>query len=333
MADVYGRRADVSLTYNSKKASVIHPYLKSVTFTECSSENSDKLDISLHNTDKIWLTKWFPKKGDKLGLSIYLYNQWQDKKKKIKIPCGKFTLDDFTIQYGTCDLSALSQPASEAFHVTERTKTWKNVTIKGVAEEFAGKYKLKLVYSATSIQIKEIEQNGKTDSAFLTELCKSYGLAFKIYSNQIIIRDFSDYEKKKSVMTIREKEVSPDWTFNDTLYGVYTGAKISYTNASTQKDVTITVGSTKRLLNVTQKADDERDARLKANAKVAESNRKATTMTLTIMANSKIYAGCNVTLSGFAKRIDGKYSVSKVVHNIDASSAYTMKLDLYRIVQ
>ncbi|MDO4313796.1 MAG: hypothetical protein Q4C52_12005 [Eubacteriales bacterium] len=323
----------MSLTYNSKKASEIHPYLRGITFTECSSENSDKLDISLHDTDKIWLTKWFPKKGDKLGLNIYLKDQWQDKKKKIKIPCGKFTLDDFTIQYGSCDLSALSQPASESFNVTERTKTWKNVTIKGVAQEFGNKYKLKVVYEAISIQIKEIEQNGKTDSAFLTELCKEYGLAYKIYSNQIVIRDFEDYEKKKAVMTIKEKDVSSDWTFNDTLYGIYTGAKISYTNASTKTDVTVMVGSAKRLLNVTQKADDERDAKLKANAKVAESNRKATTMTLTIMANSKIYAGCNVNLSGFAKKIDGKYSVSKVVHSIDASAVYTMKLDLYRIVK
>lgn len=154
-------------------------------------------------------------KGDKISGNITFQN-WNAEGKHLKLDCGKFVLDSIKFSGGPlkATFGALAIPASESFKSRERTKTWKKVTVKKIATEIAKRYKLNLSYSGPSITISAIEQSEKSDSAFLYEVCKSYGLSMKVFNSKIVIYDQTAQEKKKSVATLKE---SHSWMTTGTM--------------------------------------------------------------------------------------------------------------------
>lgn len=98
------------------------------------------------------------------------------------------------------------------------------------------RYKLNLSYSGPSITINAIEQSEKSDSAFLYEVCKSYGLSMKVFNSKIVIYDQTAQEKKKSVATLkRESFVDDNWDYEDALEGTYTGREYPTSQGKTAK--------------------------------------------------------------------------------------------------
>jgi len=326
------RKASVSVQYNGKNITTkLAEFLLSFSYIDVASGESDSMSIKLDNKDKRWMKNWFPEKGDQIIANISTKN-WNKVGDKNTFQCGSFTIDDvgFTGRPLTATIGAVSIPATESFKTTERTKTWESVTIESIAKEIAKRAGITLYYEATTIKIDSLEQSNQTDSAFLYKLCESYGLAMKVYSNRFIIFDEATYENKKSVVTINETDMNT-WSYNTTLAKTYTGAEISYTDASTEKDISVKVGSGNgsRILKLNGKCDSLKDAELKGIAGVNNANKKMTTIKVSMKANNKIVASSNVTIKGLGK-LNGKYAVDKVTHNM--GSGYTMSLEL-RLIQ
>lgn len=323
------RKANVSIDYNGKNITTsLAEYMKSFSYTDVASGESDSIAINISDRDKKWINNWMPEKGDNMNATITMEN-WDQDGDYHTFHCGRFTIDDlsFSGRPITGTIGAVSIPATESFKTTERTQTWQEVTIESIAREIAVRANIALSYEAAMIKIKSIEQPGQSDCEFLYKLCNSYGLAMKVYSNKIIIFDEAIYESKPSVATIDESEMDP-WNYNTTLTGTYTGAEITYTDANTEEDIKVTVGSGTRIYKVNEKADSLQDAELKAIANVNNANKSMTTMRITIKANRKIVASSNVEITGCGK-LNGKYAVDKVKHSI--GSKYTMSLELRKI--
>ena len=332
------RKTVPDLNFNGKNVNTeLEDYLKSVEYTDVASGESDSIKIKLQNISLRWLNGWYPVKGDKIGAYLQFQN-WDREGDNFKLQCGEFVLDEISFSGGPREASigGLAIPANDSFKTTERTKTWSNVTIKQIGTEVAKKYGLGFSYDADQIKITSIEQSEKSDSAFLYDVCETYGLAMKVYRNKIIIFDKGKYEKKNAVATLRPEDfVDEDWEYLDTLEGTYTGARISYKSGSDNKELSMYVGLKKenaagsRVLKINEQASDINDAGYKAAAKVNLSNEQATTITGPIFFNRKIVAGVTVTLEGFGKG-SGKYYVDKVT--IDTSSNGTkMNVELHKV--
>lgn len=240
-----GRKAVPEIKFNGKNVSTtLANYLEAFSYTDVASGESDSIDINLHNIGMEWLGSWYPTKGDKIQASIS-FKDWNANGKNLNLTCGKFILDDIGFTGGplAAKFSALSIPAKDAFKSTQRTATWKQVTIQQIAQKVAERYGLKLVYDAGSFTIEALEQSEKTDSEFLYDLCKNYGLAMKVFSEKIIIFDEERYENKKVVATLTRSDfIDDDWDYKDTLAGTYTGAKISYTSGKDNEEIETYVG-------------------------------------------------------------------------------------------
>ena len=334
------RKAKVKVTYTPKgktpkhTSPVMAEYESGFSFTESATGQSDSLSLKLINRDLRWANKWMPKKGDKMVAVIRALN-WDKAGQEKDTVCGKFCVDDLSLSGPelTCEIGALSVPESQAFRVTERKKTWKNVTIQEIAQKICSRYHLSLNYDAGTIRIKNLEQNGKTDSDFLRGLCDDYGLYIKVFYGRVFIYDVAKYEAKPAAATYSINDFQ-SWSFNTTMVGTYTGATIAYTKGKSDsgesKEIKITVGGGKRKLSINEKVDNEADARRRACAKVNEENRKAATMSVTIKANPWICSACCIQIKD-AYRLNGKYFIDKVTHNVDADGAYTMDLELHRV--
>ncbi len=332
------RQASVSVTYQKAKkssieknrsAAVMAEYNEGFTYTDPASGESDTISITLTNIDLRWANKWMPQKGDKLTAKIIEKN-WNKEGRKKSFYCGKFCLDDlsYTGPNLTCTIGGVSVPEGNAFRSTGRSKTWKQATLKEVALEIAKKYYLDLQYTGEIIRLGTIEQSNETDSSFLKKVCEDYGMAIKIYSGKIVIYDKGAFEDKKPVAVLKQADLQ-DWSYNTTLVGTYTGAKITYTSAKDDKEMKCIVGGGKRILTINEKIESLQEAQLKACARVNAENEKAVTMTVTIMANNHIAAG-NTIMIAELYQLSGKYFVDKVTHHIGPDEAYTMTLELHK---
>lgn len=331
------RKAVPSLSFNGKNVNTsLADYLQSVSCEDVASGRSDAITITLQNIDTKWLNQWYPSKGDRIAGSIAFKN-WEKDGDDRKVNCGTFVLDEIKFSGGPLEvrISGLAIPASESFKTRERTKTWKNATIKKIGQEIAGRYKLGLSYSGPNIQIASIEQTDKSDSAFLYDVCQKYGLSMKVFNDKIIIYDQTAQEKKSAIFTLsRASFVDDDWEYTDALEGTYTGARVSYKSGQDNEEISVYLGlkaenaSDSRVLNITETAEDQNTAYYMAAAQVNKSNEKATTLSGKIWADPAICAGICVTISGMGKA-NGKYFVDKSTIEV-TDSGTTQNVELHK---
>lgn len=327
------RQTNVVVSYDGRNLDKkISAYLEKFDFIDVASGESDNVNITVSNRNKKWFSSWKPSKGDSLSAKIQ-QKHWQNfsgKKKSIATHCGKFILDDLSYNGRplTCTMSAVSIPADDAFNTDEVTKTWENVSIREIARTISEEAGINFFYDADEISIQEIEQNGQTNCKFLYSLCNNYGLAMKVYSNKICIFDEETYEAKNYVVSIHEKDMI-SWKYNTTIAGTYTGAKFSFTDPDDNSEYIVNIGDGSRIKNINVTASNLGEAEAKGIAILNNENKKATTMSITIPANPRIYSSVVIKIKGLG-HLNGRYYVDKVKHNI--GGAYTMALTL-RLIQ
>ncbi|MCI7419380.1 MAG: hypothetical protein MSS65_07220 [Clostridium sp.] len=326
-----GRKTRLSIIYNGKDISQnIKKYVESFRYTDVASGESDEIELELNNSSGMFIKGHMPRKGDKITSTIYRYN-WDSSGSTIRFRCGKFYLDDLSYSGPpmACTIGGVSSPVKGAFKSTKRSKTYKNVTIRELARVIAKRSGMTLHYSAASVKIKEIEQSKTADSEFLLSICQEYGLGLKIFGGKIIIFDEEKYEQKAPKCTIKRCNCE-NWSWNTTLQGTYTGAKVTYTSPTDNKTHKVMIGKEGRVYHANVSASSTKEAVMKAKAQLAEQNKQRTTMQLTIMPGKTIVATDTIRLSGFYK-LNGKYYVDKVEHAVTGESGYVQTLTLHKV--
>lgn len=322
------RRAYVDLIWNGAAVSTkMDGYQKDVTYTDPASGEADSLDVLIHDRGGKWIGPWFPAVGDTLAATIKT-TDWTGPGDTRILPCGSFVLDNFSFSgwpiAGT--ISGVSVPADSSFRETERSKTWENVTVEEIGKEIAGRAGVALAYDVEGgpIQIKTIEQSEQTDCNFFMDLCNTYGLAMKVYSQKIVVFDREAY-KAKGPVAIITPDMIQSWNSSQKLAGTYTGGEYTYTDPSTEEEIKVNVGGGHRILKLSGKADNKADAERKIKAAVANANHGAAKLSLTITGTASLVASQCVAVQGMGK-LSGKYYLDQITHHI--GGGYTMDLDL-----
>lgn len=329
MAAKNSRKTSVSILYNSSNVSKkIAEYLESISYEALATGGADSINITLDNSDERFNTSQMPKKGDKVNTTLNFHN-WTADGKTNSLKCGVFMVDDvsFSGEPNICEISCVSMPVKGNFK-NPKTKTFKKITIQELANQKAKDAGVKLHYDASKISIKEIEQSDVSDAEFLLNVARDYGLGMKIFNGKIVIYDEEKYEKKKATVSINKKDCM-DYSWNTTMQKTYTEAKVSYTDPSDNKSHCITIGEKGRMLTTNVTAFSKKDAGLKAKAALANENKTATTMTLTIEPNTKIVETSVVNVKGFGL-MDGKYFVEKIKYII--SDGCKMSVEMRKVI-
>ena len=203
------RRAEIVVNYNGKNITKkINDYILSFDYTDNASGSADTVTLKLSDRDKKWIGSWIPVQGDYVNITIKI-SDWKKEGDNRKLNCGKFFLDDLAFSGPplTASIGGITTPIVVDFNCTEKSKTWKKTTTKGILSEIAKKAGIKLYYSGENYSISELEQSGQTDMSFAFELCKKYNLAMKLYNAKLVVFDQTEYEKKKAKCKIDRSEM------------------------------------------------------------------------------------------------------------------------------
>lgn len=322
------RKAVVELTYNGAAVTTeMNGSKLEVTYTDKASGEADSLDISIDDRDRQWIGAWMPTVGDTLTAAIKV-TDWDKEGDSRTLPCGFFILDNFDFAGFpiTGNISGVSVPADGGFRETQRTKTWKKVTVQAIGQEIADRAGISLVWDVdgTPFTLSSIEQSNQTDCEFIMSLCETYGYSMKVYAQKIVIFDREAYKKKDPVATIHESVVE-SWSWKKTLAGTYTGGEYAYTKPQAEEEIKVTMGTGTRRLKLSGKADSAADAERKLLAAIDTANHGAVSLSMTIIGNAFLVASQCVTVVGIG-RLSGKYYVDSATHHVGAG--YTMDLEL-----
>jgi phage protein D len=190
------------LSYEQKNiTSDITPYVRSVTYTDYLSGQSDELEVELEDADGRWVRNWYPGKGDTLSLKIGY-------EAAPLLPCGAFEIDEieFAQPPATVSIRGLATGIKKSVR-TRVGRAYENTTLAAIAQRIAKRNKLTLTGKIRDIRIDRVTQYQERDVEFLTRLAREYGYAFKIVGRKLVFTELADLRDGGTVATFKATDL------------------------------------------------------------------------------------------------------------------------------
>ena len=334
------------LSYEQKDiTSDVTPYVRSVTYTDYLSGQSDELQVELEDTDGRWIGPWYPGKGDTLTLKIGYEGE-------PLLPCGAFEIDEIEFEQppAVVTIHALSTGLNVAVR-TRKPVPYENTTLAAIARRIAKRNKLSLIGKIRDIRIDRLTQYQERDVAFLTRLAREYGYAFKIVGTKLVFSELADLRGADTVATLSATDLT-NMRLRDKIKDIYQEAKGKYHDPKTKKLVVYgvtagqvsevgqtTTGTRKRsgqstsgdVLRLSSRGS-KAAVEAKTRAALETANLQQTTGSFTAPGNLKLLAGSTFKLIDCG-RLSGKYLIESSRHRIERGGGYTVEPEVKRVAQ
>jgi phage protein D len=254
------------------------------------------------------------------------------------LPCGEFEIDEVELD-GPPDvvrIKALAAGVKRSVR-TRNGRAYEDTTLADIAATIARRNKMQLTGKIEQIKISRVTQVYETDLTFLKRVSEEYGYSFSVRGSKLCFFKRADLKEAKPTMLIDRTDVS-SYRFRDKVHGVVASATVSYHDPHAKRtrqrkvqdaDAKTNLRSADEL-KINVRAENEQQARLKADAALDRANEDQTGASLTLFGNVKLMAGVNVQLTGFG-RMDGKYTITQSRHRFARGSGYTTELELKRV--
>lgn len=330
------RRAWIEIIYKSKNITAeLSPYLQNFEVIDNLEGQLDSMKITLLNKgNKFMQNNWSFIKGDILEFKIKTLNWENEIEGEKEAGLGLFYVDEREYTKDTAEIKGVSAPL-QALDVVH-SKTWENISLKRLGEEFSKKYNLKFMYICSrDIILKNLTQEKETDFSYLNKLAQEEGVKLKLTCNSLVLFEESEFAKKEKIVTFDLLKVN-DFSLIDRSSDIYDSVEVSYFDAISfsEKKVVLTAeelkgktgGTIKKTLKITRKPPSL-DIKTYALKKLEQMNKRQKELEITDIGNRNIYSGSifEVINSG---EYNGKYLVTQVVKTLPK---FITKIKSYKI--
>lgn len=328
------RRARIKVTYNGTDISAdLAPYLKSFDFNDVMDGEADDITLTLEDMAELWESDWLPEKGSAITAAIVL-TDWNSEGGE-QLDLGQFEIDEIELSGlpHEVKIKAVSVPDSNTLRGVEKNRSWEKVKLSEICQDIATGAGMELFYDGdTDPELDRAEQTEESDLAFLQRICRDNGYALKVSDNKIIVFDVVTYEARDAVATIsREGSMVKSYSITSKTRDVYRSCHVKYTNTKTGETIEHTFtpdeSKTGKTLAINEQVESVAEAERLAKKKLREKNTDEISVSLSMVGNITLLAGCTVNLSGFHS-FDGKYIITGGSHTI--GGGYELKIDLRR---
>jgi phage protein D len=335
------KKPQFQVLYNSKDISKdISKSLISVSYSDAEEGETDEIQIELEDTDGLWRDAWYPQKKDSIELSIGYDG--------VLMYCGKFVIDEVSLRGApdTVTIRGLAAAINSPLRSKNSTAHEKQ-TLKQIAEKIAAKNGLTVSGEIGNIQIARVTQNRETDLAFLARVAKDYGYLFSVRDKNLIFTSIYNLEKGQPVLDIDRTDLI-SYSVTDKSVKTFKAATVKYREPKTNKVVSATVkagdpleggdgvvgGATSTTADdemlITDKAENEQQARLKAQAALHRANTTGQDGNFDLYGEPLFVAGNNFLLTGMGA-LSGRWHISKSTHTISRGGGYVTSLEAKRL--
>lgn len=342
------RIAAISLTLEdgTDLADKVRPRLLSLRLTEKREDDADEIDLLLQNTDGLLA---IPRTGVRLALAL----GWQTGAPEDGgvplglVDKGRFTIDEIELAGPPDRLSIRGRSADLTGALRKReTRTWRDTTLGAVLTEIAGRHgrTARISGDLGGRAIAVIEQEGKSDMAFVRDLGKRYDAVATWKDDFLLflpIGSATTAGGQALPQVVLTRGSGTNWSFREGQRESYKGAEAQWHDPDSGRRRTVKVDSPatrtvegenaptepKKLKRVYA---SEEEARQAAEAAASRAARTPYEFSFDLaVADPAIQPDMKVTLQGWNPTIDGiAWLVKSVETSFDGSSGMRQRLEL-----
>lgn len=332
---VLTRRAGIKLKYSGKEIE-LSSELSSLTIIDNISGVIDSIDFVLKNENSRLLNKENELCiGEKVEFELWTLN-WSSSEEGIKVyPLGIYYIDTRSFDNESGTFKALAIPGGDSQDEVN-TKTWGEISLKSLNQEFADKYKIDAYFnSKDNPLLKDIKQENETDLVFLKKIAEEEGFNFKINVDKLIMFDIEEYEKRESKHQIDLN--SSTYSIDEETKNLYTKVEIKYQKSKWLEEEKITYSLKDFEIKIPGKVKEKtlkinarsKSSNLRKLAKVRlfKENRGRVTLNTTIVDKIDLYSGDVIEVIN-AGVFSGRYMIKKTTKKLPDLS---VKISAYKI--
>ncbi len=338
------RHVKLAVSWESKGiARDLAPHLLGLTYVDNLTGAADDLSLDLEDREGLWAGDWKPTFGDKVVARLE-YPGWFGDKHVNELKLGTFAHDKISLSAPPrrVSLQCVSAPLATGLRRRKRTRAWRSVDLKQIAQDIADRAQMNLDFSgAPGSKFKSAIQNDKSDLEFLEELCKEVGRTLKVSEDALAIYDEAKLDAGDAIGTID--------LFGGYVLGLnfdaddssrYGSCHVKCFDPRTGKTVqgqfprdgqTIEgLDPNGQTLELVINSSDAGEANKRAEAALRNANRFATSGKITTVGDPGLVAGVVFELKN-AAGLDGKFIVTKAEHR--PVGGYTCTLNVRRCLE
>ena len=316
------RQVKPKIVYSKKDITKdLAPYLLSLTYTDYAHGKADDLELRLADPEKLWLSDWYPVKGDKIEASLEVEG--------VTLRCGMFEVDEIEVSGPPGEITIRAQSAiiTKDLRLTKRTKAWENTSFQAISQEIANRAGLTLLFDGEDVQFKRIDQTNESDLAFLKRLCEKTGYYLKVAGEKLIISQETFKNGGPLAGKLKPGELI-SWSFTDKTHRIYKKCRVSYWDPQ-KKQVLVheeedpDAPDTGEVLVINERVEGLSQAIELAKKKLAMKNRFKTEGEVRLPGRPDLVAGVSIELENFGV-LSGKYAVEESRHEFSRSGYITV---------
>lgn len=346
------RRAGILLTLEdgTNLTDKVRPRLLSLTLSEKREDDADEINLVLHNTDGLLAV---PRTGVRLALAL----GWES---GADVPIGlvdkgRFTIDEIELSGPPDQVSIRGRSADLTGALRKReTKVWRDTTLGSILGQIAARHNrfARIGGGLADAAVDVIEQEGKSDMAFVRDLGKRYDAVATWKDDYLLFLPIGSSATAggaplAGVLLTRRDGWS--WTFREGQRENYKGAEAQWHDPECGRRRTVKVDGPASPQPEPQAGQDaqgsstppepkklkrvyasEAEARQAAEAAASRAARTPYEFTYELaIADPAIQPDTKITLRGWNPAIDGiAWLVKAVETSFDASGGLRQRVEL-----
>ncbi|MEL7706473.1 contractile injection system protein, VgrG/Pvc8 family [Citromicrobium bathyomarinum] len=322
----------LSLSDGTDLADKINPRLVSLSLTERREAKADELDVRLQNADGLLQ---IPETGALLSLSL----GW---KSGDGVPLGLVAKGTFTVdevgQEGPPDIVTFRARSADLTGKLRqrRTTSWNDTTLGAILQAIAGRHGItaQIGGDLSGREIATIEQEGKSDIAFVADLGRRYDAVATWKDGKLLFLPIGQAATAGGAPLAQvrlTRRAGWRWTFNQADRENYDGAEAQWHDQDAARRRTVKVGGDNRR-KLKRVYTTEAEARQAADAATSRAARSPFRFTYDLaVADPALQPEAKVELAGWGNKIDGiswlvesvrtEYSATGLRQSIELESA------------
>ncbi len=338
------RRAAISLTLDdgTDLADKVRPRLLSLRLSEKREDDADEIDLVLQNTDGLLAV---PRTGVRLALAL----GWES---GADVPVGmvdkgRFTIDEIELSGPPDQISIRGRSADLTGALRKReTKSWRDTTLGAILTEIAGRHSrtARVAGDLAGRAIDVIEQEGKSDMAFVRDLGKRYDAVATWKDDFLLFLPIGSASTAGGTTLpalLLTRRDGWGWTFREGQRESYKGAEAQWQDSDGGRRRTVKVDGPSTPAREGENAPtepkklkrvyaSEAEARQAAEAAASRAARVPYEFSYDLaIADSAIQPDMKVTLRGWNPTIDGiAWLVKEVETSFDGGSGLRQRVVL-----
>lgn len=310
------------LTANGRPiTSLIGPILESLTVTDETSEQADRLSLRLDDTTG---TLELPSRGAVLTLQLGIGSTLID--------FGRYTVDSVTASGppSILQIDAHAAPFSGGGKIQDRkSRSWHDVTVADLVKSIAGEHGLEAVVALDLADIDpgHLDQTDESDASFLSRLARDVGGVVKITAGKLAFvrrgasRTASGIALPGVPLTLGDLS---RWSASFAERGSYKSAVAVYRSLGSAANTEVVVGEGEPVFRLPHTYSTEGNARRAARARLDDFRRSSGgRVELEMPARLDIAAETPLVISGVRQGVDGRYVARRVTHTLNRSGLRT----------